>query len=798
MYLEIGFASFAAVGSLLALIPIQGAFAKQFGKLRKGTVKYRDERIKSISDSLAGMMVVKLYAWERAFQSQILKLRQSELSIVRKASTLRALNEAFYFASSAVIQIFAFITFWLMGGVFTPARIFTCIVYMSSIRLSMTNFYPKALQFISESMVSFQRIQAFLALPEISQSRNLEEEIRVLKELGGGGINDDDVEIVLKDAWFKWGGGDSKGASGGEITKAEDADDKEKKEEQVVKSPSDDIPSSSPKTSSEDDGSKTLELAPFSAATAPTTIGAGSQPILKNLNLVIKRGTLVGVIGPVGSGKSSFLNALLGEMDSATPTTKLAVRSRIPLHLLQSHNNNNNNTSSIPDGKGDLSLGEGRVAYCAQNPYILSGTVKENILFGKPFDEHQFWKAIKMADMERDLELIGSTNTNSETEVLLSLATQAAITDSKSPISPLSVTSPRSPTTTTTTTQSLLKQAKLLRGIETLIGERGVTLSGGQRARLALARAIYTNPTLLLLDDPLSAVDPRVAKHLFEKCILKLVEEENKTVVLVTHQVQFVRRCREVVVLEGGEVVGRGRYAEDVLGDADVLRRSRFVRALKEMEEVRMKSAGNASGAVVEDEIDVDGLMGADEEREVVDGEKGKGELEIEDADGLVGTIAEEKEKESAVAKKDKKKEGTAGAPASGTVGAGGGMVKEDLAKGNVPLSTYIAYFRAGASVLLAFILFQLLVVGEASLVCTDWYLSRWSLQTPEDQRWIGHPAIFLSLALGTLVVSVGRAVLFFQVCLNSSEKLFEEMLGRVFRSPMSFFQENPHGRMIK
>ena len=86
-----------------------------------------------------------------------------------------------------------------------------------------------------------------------------------------------------------------------------------------------------------------------------------------------------------------------------------------------------------------------------------------------------------------------------------------------------------------------------------MVGEKGVTLSGGQRARLALARALYVDADIYLLDDPISAVDSKVAKKIFENVIHELKGE--KTLVLVTHQISYLWRCDKVLIMEDGEII---------------------------------------------------------------------------------------------------------------------------------------------------------------------------------------------------------------------------------------------------
>ncbi|KAJ3259888.1 hypothetical protein HDU77_001608 [Chytriomyces hyalinus] len=617
MYTQIGYASFAGVAGLLLMIPLQGWFARLFARLRKNTVGLRDERIKCISDSLAGMLVVKLYAWEKAFEDSINSIRDQEMRNIRKASYLRALNEAFFFVSGSLIEIFAFVTYWLMGGVFTPAKIFTCIAYMSSIRISMTNFFPKALQFLAESRVSLDRVQEFLALPDIHSHRDSETSLQLLATSG------QDTDVLIQNGEFGWGPAKLKAMQ----------------------------------------QQQPFVVSDTSNTAATTSKTPKSQSILQNINLKIKVGELVSVVGAVGSGKSSLLNAILGEMDAYEPT-QIALRSK-------------------------------KIAFCTQTPFILSGSVRDNVTFGLPFDAQKFRKVIDVCAMESDLKIFQN-------------------------------------------------------GELTLIGERGVTLSGGQRARLALARAVYSDADIYLLDDPLSAVDTKVGRHLFEECINGYLS--TKTRILVTHQLQFARLCDTVLVLEQGKIAAQGPYSEVIESSS-----SKFAAAMKEME-----TKGH------EEEEGVDDLVQDEKKAEPV--------VVVEDS-----TVTPDIVK--------------AVAPVSASTAPL--ITKEESAKGSVSPKVYWNFFRAGASALMFVILMMFLVVGQSSLIVTDYYLSRWSLQSPEDQRWIGNLGIFLGLAVGTVIISIVRAEMFFHYCLNSTESLFRKMLHSVYRSPMSFFQQNPLGRLM-
>lgn len=195
------------------------------------------------------------------------------------------------------------------------------------------------------------------------------------------------------------------------------------------------------------------------------------QDTLSSINLAVQPGELAVCVGPVGSGKSSVLMALLGE---------------------------------IPIISGRVRV-NGRIAYAGQEAWTFAGSVRENILFGQPFDPTKYRKVIHVCALERDLTLLPY-------------------------------------------------------GDKTLVGERGVSLSGGQKARVNLARALYQNAEIYLLDDPLSAVDSHVASHIFEKAIRYYLQ--NKTVVLVTHQLQFIKQATNILYLDAGHSLAQGTFDE--------------------------------------------------------------------------------------------------------------------------------------------------------------------------------------------------------------------------------------------
>ncbi len=203
-------------------------------------------------------------------------------------------------------------------------------------------------------------------------------------------------------------------------------------------------------------------------------------PTIIEVSTEIRKGSLNALVGPVGSGKTSFLLGLTGEMPKTTG------------HLRYT----------------------GTVAYVEQEPTIFAGTFKESILFGKPYDEAFYNEVIRVCNLETDLALFPKGN-------------------------------------------------------DAEIGERGNNLSGGQKARLALARGVYAKADIYLLDDPLSAVDPKVAKSIFDNCISGILK--GKTVILVTHQVDFAKRCENVIFMRSGRIQKSSSFQKIEEDEGDVL-----------------------------------------------------------------------------------------------------------------------------------------------------------------------------------------------------------------------------------
>ncbi|CAD8052568.1 unnamed protein product [Paramecium sonneborni] len=199
------------------------------------------------------------------------------------------------------------------------------------------------------------------------------------------------------------------------------------------------------------------------------------DPILKNIKLKIDIGEFVTIIGDVASGKSSLISAILGEMVY-------------------------NDSGFAPKIKIN-----GKIAYVSQKSWIQNATLKDNILFGLPYDETKYQDAIKYSCLEQDIKTLD-------------------------------------------------------KGEFTMIGEKGVNLSGGQKARVSLARALYSNSDIYLLDDLISAVDMHVGKFIIEKCLCEYLN--GKTIVLITHALYSCQYADRIILMDNGQIIKEGNIDE--------------------------------------------------------------------------------------------------------------------------------------------------------------------------------------------------------------------------------------------
>uniref|UniRef100_A0A4W2CUZ4 ATP binding cassette subfamily C member 4 n=1 Tax=Bos indicus x Bos taurus TaxID=30522 RepID=A0A4W2CUZ4_BOBOX len=354
----------------------------------------------------------------------------------------------------------------------------------------------------------------------------------------------------------------------------------------------------------------------------------------------------------------------------------------------------------LPPSQGKVSV-HGRIAYVSQQPWVFSGTVRSNILFGKKYEEERYIKVIKACALEKDLQFLEN-------------------------------------------------------GDLTVIGDRGTTLSGGQKARVNLARAVYQDADIYLLDDPLSAVDTEVSRHLFEQCICQVLHE--KITILVTHQWQYLKDASQILLLKKGEMVQKGTYAELLKSRVD------FTSLLKKENEEAKPSPSPVQSQQSSTPLLKDAAA------------------EDQDTENIQDTLSEERRLE-----------------------------------GKVGFKTYKNYFRAGAhwSVIIFLILvniaaqvrkeicFGVMIFFFSSLFHRTNEQSTLNIMAYEkgnitemlDLNW--YLGIFSGLNGSSLLLGVIRSLLALYVLVNSSQTLHNKMLKSILRAPVLFFDRNPAGRIL-
>ncbi|XP_005727589.1 multidrug resistance-associated protein 9 [Pundamilia nyererei] len=369
---------------------------------------------------------------------------------------------------------------------------------------------------------------------------------------------------------------------------------------------------------------------------------------------------------------------------------------------------------------------DGTFAYVSQQAWIFHGTVQENILMGEPFDQTKYDRVVDVCSLRADLKILPF-------------------------------------------------------GDQTEIGERGLNLSGGQKQRISLARAVYSNKDIFLLDDPLSAVDAHVGKHIFEECIKK--ELQGKSVILVTHQLQYLEFCDDILVLDDGEIREAGNH--QTLMNAS----GRYAQLITNYQMEQSKTQ-NEEGEEEEDLSSQD----APELKEV--------ELRYRADSGMANPafdMSDEKDHETTAEQKP-------------PVKSDDQLVhQESSTEGAVSLRTYHRYCQAAGGYILVFLTVLNIVLMIGSTAFSNWWLSFWlgkgngSLTNPgSDPGDISknpdlhyYQTIYGVMMLIMVVLALIKCFFYTYVTLRASCKLHNTMFKKIFGSPMSFFDTTPTGRIL-
>ncbi|XP_030838402.1 multidrug resistance-associated protein 5 [Strongylocentrotus purpuratus] len=454
----------ALIGTLatfILFVPMQVMAGKTISKIRIQCIEIIDVRVQKMHELVTYIKLIKMYAWELPFAKSIKALRRQEKSHLEKAGMLQSFSLSNVPIIPSLASVLSIIIHIYMGNSLTAAEAFTLVSLLNVCR-AVIGPAPFAVRMLAESNVALDRLKSIMIMDKAKANEKLEDSSENMVEIRGGEFGWDDIsynEDAIQD----------------DITMETTSEDTNKNEvidtngsgdpEVMIKNGSHNA------TDSNGIKEQTSDVKQHECNSVTDEFSNNIVSVLFDVNFDLPNGHLVGVCGSVGSGKSSLVNAILGQMEKVKGTCKV----------------------------------RGKFAYVAQEAWIFNATVRENILFGKPMDEKRYAMVLEACSLKQDLTIL--TN-----------------------------------------------------GDETEIAERGINLSGGQKQRVSLARAVYADHDVYFLDDPLSAVDAHVGEHIFTRCINGILNE--KTILFVTHQLQYLQDCDSVAVMMNGRIKEQGSHSE--------------------------------------------------------------------------------------------------------------------------------------------------------------------------------------------------------------------------------------------
>ncbi|XP_041803743.1 canalicular multispecific organic anion transporter 1 isoform X2 [Chelmon rostratus] len=620
LWLELGPSVLAGLGVMVLMVPINGLLATKARKFQIENMKFKDKRLKIMNEILNGIKILKLYAWEPSFQTQVDDIRNEELKVMKKFAYLTSVSTFIFSCAPALVSLVTFAVFVGVSSdnVLTAEKAFTSISLFNILRFPLA-MLPMLIAAIVQTTVSRKRLEKFL---------------------GGEDLESDTVRhdptfssaVSIRNSSFSW--------------------ERE------------------------------------------------AEPLLKNVSLDIKPGQLVAVVGAVGSGKSSLMSALLGEMHCS---------------------------------KGFINI-QGSLAFAPQQAWIQNATLRDNILFGSPLDEKRFQEVIQACALAPDLELLPG-------------------------------------------------------GVLTEIGEKGINLSGGQKQRVSLARAAYSQADVYLLDDPLSAVDSHVGKHLFDKVIGPNGVLKDKTRILVTHGVSFLPYVDEIVVLVDGVISEVGSYS--------ALRASKgafsdFLDTYAKEQRIRTRSESGRSQDTADIEL-------------IPEREDAQPDSPLEDTVSVTlkreNSIRRSQRKGSVRLRKNSSIKKSADVD---DLKKGQKLIeKETMETGQVKFSVYLQYMRAlgwGYTTMVFLVYF----IQNVAFIGQNLWLSDWT-NDAEMYANITYPASLRDTRVGVFgALGVAQGIFVFlgtllmaNASVNASRILHSRLLNNILRVPMVFFDTTPIGRVV-
>eukprot|EP01065_Artemidia_motanka_P050861 TRINITY_DN879_c0_g1_i1.p1 TRINITY_DN879_c0_g1~~TRINITY_DN879_c0_g1_i1.p1 ORF type:complete len:1483 (+),score=468.48 TRINITY_DN879_c0_g1_i1:48-4451(+) len=592
------------------------------------SIMFSDRRLAVMKRILEGVKAIKFSVWEDDFARVVKQARRSEVLERQRFLNLQGVTVNLGRAAPLLATVITFVVRGAMGGDVKASSAFATLSVFEGLRIAMING-PLGITYYSAFRISLERIEKYLLLPEFRPHERLPET--------------SPVAVDVADSTFRWSRARTTELVGRKHSKGTGAD-------------------------SDLTGGALLE------SKAPDT----TTMTLESIQLTCPRGTVTGIVGAIGSGKTSVVCSLVGELELV--------------------------------GQGRVAV-DASVGYVPQKAFIVAGTVLHNIVMGREFDEFMYEYAVTQSQLATDI-------------------------------------------------------ASFPQGRLQEIGERGITLSGGQMQRISIARALYGRPRLLILDDPLSAVDAIVGHNIF--IALEEVahggypgsdDAPKPAVVIAANQLQLAPRFDHCVMMVDCKIAEQGRHSQMMESGGPY---SRFFRA----------ALGDDAGA----EADGEGAGAVQLSRARTDADAAE---PLQPADEQVQAARE----------------------------PGPALLRADVrATGGLSSGVLAHYMRGGGyGVLTATVVFLLLgylSMGFAALVLADWADAtrdaeavNGTIDSDLNLRYMmlyGGSGIF-----HVTVLFIGGVVLHPVFHARSVRSMHDECADRVLHAPLSWFESTPSGRLL-
>ncbi|KAI0731222.1 metal resistance protein YCF1 [Earliella scabrosa] len=618
LYNIMGWPAFVGVAVMIVSIPLNTLIARFLKKLQEKQMKNRDKRTRLMSDLLANIRSIKLYAWENAFIRWISNVRNDEeLKMLRKIGVVTSLNNSLWTGVPLLVAFSSFaVAAYTSDSPLTSDKIFPAISLYMLLTFPLSMFAMVTSNII-EALVSVKRLSTFFNADELQPD--------VRQVVNNTVLEQGDVVVSVTNGEFSWN----------------------------------------------------------QNAVSPT---------LEGINLTVRKGELVGVLGRVGAGKTSLLSAIIGEMVRTDGEVKVF----------------------------------GSISYAPQNPWIMSATIRDNILFSHKYDEVFYNLVLDACALRPDLALLQN-------------------------------------------------------GDMTEVGEKGITLSGGQRARVALARAVYARADLIMLDDVLAALDSHVAKHVFENVIGPNGLLASKARIVVTNSIHFLKHFDQICYVRRGVILESGTYAELVSNPQCELHKL-------------IKGHGNIASAVTSG-VSTPFITGASSTPDSSEGDSSNTAVES------TADLLEEKLENVSKTLTRRKSYGKAmidnNLPTHAT---SDGPTKEHSEQGRVKREVYLRYLEAASKA--GFVSFVVAtILQQITSLMGNNMLREWGNHNSEVGGNEGAGVYLLGYGMASLsstILGAVAALLIWVLCsVRSARKLHDSMLNAVLHAPLTFFELTPTGRIL-